>query len=54
MKYSHLQGFPVQGKQTSSAKSIWGMAVNKKVMQKQGGGMGADGQAQPSSYKTVH
>lgn len=30
------------------------MAVNKKVMQKQGGGMRADGQAQPAPHKTVH
>lgn len=30
------------------------MAVNKKVMQKQGAGMSADGQAQASPYKTVH
>lgn len=30
------------------------MAVNKKVMQKQGGGMRADGQEPPHPYKTVH
>lgn len=30
------------------------MAVNKKVMQKLGGWITADGQAQLSSYKTVH
>lgn len=30
------------------------MAVNKKVMQKRGGGMRADGQAQPAPHKTVH
>lgn len=43
MNCSHLQGFPVPGKRTSSAKSIRDMAVNKKVMQKQGGWMSANG-----------
>lgn len=41
-------------KSPSSAKSKKDMAVNKKVMQEQGGGMTADGQVQPSPYKTVH
>lgn len=42
------RAFQFREKCPSSAKSSRVMAVNKKVMPKQGGGMSADGKAQPS------
>lgn len=50
----HTRTFQFQENTVAQQKAAGETAVNKKVMQKHGGGMSADGQAQPSPQQTVH